>query len=507
LLGISSGVSLIVSVYNGNKWAQIISFILCLTLSSAILQANVVKNDIIVSFYFIVFLYYLIKIAYVKYSFYSLVFLALGISFSLLTKLTVLPFIIVFVFYFLFKIFREYKIQKILFFILIIGSIFLITNGPYYYRNYSYFNNILGNTVYKEDRSIVDEMRGKSQINIFIRAASVISKYIGWQFSTSFKLINRNNEILIEKFHSKILKIDINETNHGSYKLLVRNYQEDVANNLAYSILFCFSLFLFYKKRALHKGILEILFLCIISFILFVFLFPVWDPGRSRYLLPLFFATIIFSSILISGLKSVYVKATIYLFLLAGFINVSLCTYRPLFNFYYFNNHIKLILETIPNRFSDTALIDSLVATDYNCPITKGYIKENNKWVIKNNNNTTDKKCIFQYLKSQGIISTLKYFDREKSYLANDPQFYAMIDTIKRYNFKKIALFTSPDFLEYSLWVKLNAFKLKYKIRSLTDKSFSDYDCIIVFEKDASNLDWYNSKRLKFGKLTLLKSI
>ena len=129
-------------------------------------------------------------------------------------------------------------------------------------------------------------------------------------------------KLFIAKLHLKILKIDINETNHGSYKLLTRNYQEDVANNFAYSILFCFSLLLFYKRRAIYKSLLEILFLCIISFILFVFLFPVWDPARGRYLLPLFFTTIVFSSIIISGLNSISVKSTIYLFLLAGFINL-----------------------------------------------------------------------------------------------------------------------------------------------------------------------------------------
>ena len=150
LIGISSGVSLIVSIYNGNKWAQIISFILCLTLSSAILQANVVKNDLIVSFYFIAFIYYLIRITYIRYSLYSIFYLAFGISFSLLTKLTVLPYIMVFVLYFSYKIFRRYRIQRLFYLFLIIGSTFLITNGPYYYRNYSYYNNILGNADIKK---------------------------------------------------------------------------------------------------------------------------------------------------------------------------------------------------------------------------------------------------------------------------------------------------------------------------------------------------------------------
>lgn len=503
LVGIASGVSLITSLFCQKRTAQLISFIVSLTLSSAILQSNVTKNDLIVSFYFIAFVYYGYKITSGSMNLNSLLFFSAGLSFSMLTKLSVLPFIMVFFVYFLIITLRRYEPVKILYAAITVLVLFLFTNGPYYIRNYTYYNNLFGNTEYKADRDVVDEMKGKSDAGIIRKSASVVSKYIGWQFSTPFRSWNRYNEILIEKFHSKVLKLDINETSHAEYKLLTLNFQEDIANNLLYNIVLVISVIIAFIKKQVLTRQSGLLMLCLASFILFTLVFPVWDTARGRYLLPLFFVSIVFSSIMLSFLNDFIIKTGIYIFIFAGFINLAMCSGRPLLNIKYLNNHIKSALKILPNRLSNTFLIDSLVINDQGCPITVAYNKENEKWTLKPTVPEDDKMLVYRYLRDNGIYHSGKYFDRKNSYLVNDPKFYSLLDTIKSHNLKKIALFTSPDFLEYTLWVKLKVDKGEYKIRSIKDKLFTDYDCIIVFEKE-TDLNIVNEFNvLDFGKYKL----
>ncbi|RCH55485.1 hypothetical protein DJ568_06215 [Mucilaginibacter hurinus] len=272
-----------------NRWYQILSVVVCITIPEFLLQASSTQNDIVVSFFLLTscfFGYKAIQENSLKYYCFTgtaaaLALVSKGTAYIYLAPVLLLLAIIVLTNY--------YKTRQLthLVFALAIPAFIIAFTAPGYYRNYQLTGNILG--VDKEESQHYANQRMSPVLllsNIVKNGALHTGiKYTGYLAAAT--------DTVLHKIH-KAVEVDINDpaVNYRNipYSTHTLATQEDSAPNLYHLILISGCVIVLikntYKRRLpLIVGILfTILFIQLIVFCGYL----KWQPWHSRLHLPMF---------------------------------------------------------------------------------------------------------------------------------------------------------------------------------------------------------------------------
>jgi len=336
MLGSLICVSLIAKYFGAKIRGQVFAVAVCATIPMGILQSTSTQTDYIAGFWFINFVYWILKAQ--KSEKWRDVLLAAGaLGLSLLTKQTI--YIIAVPFVFLFAIFvikkRKLKFWSQAF---VIGFIVILCNGTQFTRNYKICGNVFGNDPAVCPKVVNEEFS-------FSTLVSGLSKNIGLHLATDNKRINDKVIESIVEIH-KVLGINIDNPkltfNAWVNKYKIRKiYDEDYDGNPCCFILFCILFLLLvaigvisrYKHSNKNSGFGFLMLyglIIIISFILLSFIIK-WMPFNSRLQLPIFLLTAPFIGVLLEKISIPFLgEFIIVIFFYCAYPYVVKNSIRPL---------------------------------------------------------------------------------------------------------------------------------------------------------------------------------
>jgi hypothetical protein len=317
MLGCLIVVSLIAKKFSPSIKCQLFSIIFCGTIPMLILQASSTQYDLEMAFFVISFVYFIdefINHPTLMHSFLAGASLGLAIYTKPIAYIYLIPFIFIFIICLLKKFdFTELKKSFIFWIsrIFLLPLTFFVLCSLYYYRNYEYFGNIMGDPagLVTFDFSIIRLIK-----NIFL------------DLSIHFQLINPFNYEL-----SQIVVTTINNINDffipmsnsvEKFLIPVLNFNEDITGNAIHLILILFTLLLiiiFIAKRDIKNNyVIQYTFGVVISFVLFCLFFN-YSVYNIRYQLALF----IISAPLVGYILSNYINKRIIYLILALLLVIS----------------------------------------------------------------------------------------------------------------------------------------------------------------------------------------
>lgn len=287
------------------KWV-IIAIVLIVTIPEVILQASGTFNDIIVSYFILLSVYYGIKVIKEK-EISNFIYFGLSSGFAILSKGTsyvyLFPIFFIYGFSLLMILIRKRQYVSLLYSLLIVISI-LMVNLPHYARNYNLNENILGITDFQTPHKDFNE---KVTLPLFF---SNFIKNIGLHIGPY--PFNKISEKIIYKIHNW-LHIDINDQSTNVFGLRyyrspnIPNNEVDASNPIHIFLIFLSFLAIIYgllKKRV----VLEIrlyTFMILLHIILFCIIFK-WTPWSTRLHTPLFILSVPLICFAFSKSKALY---------------------------------------------------------------------------------------------------------------------------------------------------------------------------------------------------------
>jgi hypothetical protein len=237
-------------------------------------------------FFILCFIYFIDKFANhpsFTYSFLAGTSLGLAIYTKPVAYVYIIPFIVIFIVCMV-KKFDFTNLKKSLMFwftrTLLIPTTFLIINLPYFYRNYEYFGNALGDS--------------KGLVTIEFSLLKLLTNFF-WNLSEHLQFIypiNADISTLINAIVSSIDNIfSVNSNIFGTFMIPVLNFSEDNTGNALHLILILITLliiFIFTIRKKLQNAYMNLyIFAIVLSFILFCMFFN-YNVYNIRYQLPLF---------------------------------------------------------------------------------------------------------------------------------------------------------------------------------------------------------------------------
>lgn len=274
-------VSLTTKHFGGNLRTQIFASFIAATIPMGIMQSSSSQDDYIVSFFLISYLYFSLRFKSWKKSKIYLLFSGISLGLAFLTKQTAYIFAFPFFFWFLWIWIEKFGIKKTLQIGLIIITLTLSINAPFYYRNY----NLTNWPIFSGINYYINEPVGiQSLISGTLKNSSL-------HLITPFREVNYATYFMIEKTHT-LFNIPLQKRGFISmpYDFRINRMRaiEYYAPNLIHFIFIWITLAILLKNRKKQQK-LEILYALsvIAGFILFS-TFIRWQPSLSRLHLPLF---------------------------------------------------------------------------------------------------------------------------------------------------------------------------------------------------------------------------
>lgn len=279
-LNIAITISLILKKWNVDYKNQLLGIILFLTLPIAILESTTTQNDLFLSQFVIICVYFIFNY---KDSSWNTLFIFTSLGLAILTKATSFIFILPFLIYFIYSLIKSNEIIRRLKYLILGGLISISINFCFFQRNIDLYGDPMG---MKEGKFLSNQTLGiKETISNAIRN-------ISWQLSGQRFFIK--NETILEatkKIHG-LLNIDINSPNTtfgDSFYLCINNMitSEDYASNPFHlSLIFlCIILYMIFAKKANSQFAF---ILCTIASFLFFCFYLKWQPYHSRLLSTVF---------------------------------------------------------------------------------------------------------------------------------------------------------------------------------------------------------------------------
>ena len=282
MIGCLIGVSLIAKQLGGSFQGQVLSVVVAATIPTGILQASTTKNDYVLSFWLVCFVYYIVLTLTKKNNEIYILRISFSLALAILTKGT--AYIYAFSFLLWFTIFEIKKFNRGLFkYILTIGGVVIVLNAGHYMRNFDLFGSPISTFPQKYTNDVFSIPTFISNVIKNAALHMVIPLDIGF---------NHMIEGVVYKLHT-ILGVDINDPRltwlGTKFSMQGIPTFEDTAGNPVHFWLILFTVTLYIAKYNLRKQKYSLSYLIALlsSFLLFCFLLK-WQPWHSRLHLPIF---------------------------------------------------------------------------------------------------------------------------------------------------------------------------------------------------------------------------
>jgi hypothetical protein len=437
-------------------------------------QSTTTQTDLLASFYFLCFIYYLIKLNdSVTNTKANIIVIAFSFSLGILTKYTVALFAFPIIIYQLIIFLKEKKYNEIKLSAIYLFLFLFFILVPFLTRNYYFLGTLTGDNIFDASMS--------NAVFNFKNMASNSIKHIIDFISIP---VNSYNEILLlisNKLHTLIgVSVDEPGNNWSRSKFVVNNYlNEDTAGSLLHFI-FIFISFIFIYNSNYKKNYFFIILYFLISFLLFSFVFR-YSPWNNRLFLPLQLLLIIFSSYLFHT----YTKKRNFLFILNIFM-----LFLAMFPVYF--NRAKPILGNPfyvrrQITYSPKGELDSLILNSNpslgNINLLYYYNLINSNYILKTNLTNKQLKTLFLFEDSIGIFDADKKTVFQKTELENffteNPSVQKNIELLfvkLPKNKNRIDLRTEYDSYEYLIWLySKKYFNNKFYIGSSENVGYKSY--------------------------------
>lgn len=347
MLGCLILVSLIAKKFSSSVKCQLFSVIICGTIPMLIVQASSTQYELLIAFFVLSFIYFIDKFVNdPNWMYSSLAGASLGLA--IYTKpiayLYIIPFFIVFILCILKKFdFSQFKKSFIFWIVRIFPMIVAILTlcTPYFYRNYKYFGNLLGDPV--------------GLVTIEFSIPKLIANLL-WNLGVHLQFFNPFNyeissfiDSIIKNF-TNLLNVDLNSIyTVTTFLIPVLNFNEDRTGSALHLLIISLTIVVFLiiivQKKLQNKYINLYIFSIIFSFVIFCLFFN-YNIYNIRYQLPLFIISAPLVGYLFSGWSN---KKLAYLVLLLLLISstpwVLLNETKPVIGY----NSFQPIYPTINN--------------------------------------------------------------------------------------------------------------------------------------------------------------
>ena len=452
-IGVLCTASLLMKILNLNYKGQIFCVIMMISLPMGIFQATTTQSDLIAAFFFLTSIYFGILLLKNKENKKTTLFFFLSsILIGTLVKYTILVFLVPYLFLFIIFLITNRKNELVY----IIGYgilLFTVLYLPFLFRNIYYFNSILGENI--TTSSIRNE-----HVNIFTMLSNSI-KNIADFISIPIDIYNNQLNKIIIYIHNYIgISLNDNGSNFNNMSFEIRNeLNEDTSGSILHAIIILFSYLSYFFNRKIKetKNIKFILFLPVVSFLLYSTLFR-WQPWGNRLILPITFSFILSSAYLIyiSFENSKFLNHMMILLILFSCLPVYFNKNKPILEnpYYIIRNVMK-----IPKKNFNPEFVEGLPHNIKN-NILENYTLINSKYFLNNSISTMKKKKLYFLQDSLNLFYLEKGSIFEKNriekYFASNPNEYKK--QMKLFSFSinnKINLKSTNDSYEYPLWVIL----------------------------------------------------
>jgi hypothetical protein len=286
LLGSTVGVSLIAKELGASLIGQMLSSVVCVTTPMAILQASTTQTDLNVSFWLVCFTYNFLLITHQKANLRTVSEAGVSLGLALLTKPTAYIYPIPFCLMLAFQLIQQFK-WKAWQPISMLFGLALLLNLAQGWRNWTVFNTPLG---------ITGEVT-KNHLLTIPALISNFSRHLSLHTATISSTLNHWIEQSIYLLH-QIIGLDVNDSRttfpFTAFRVLATSKEqpiflhEDISGNPIHLLLIVVCLLLYFRKRSLHRKVLILYILILISAFSCFSLLIAWQPWASRLHLPIF---------------------------------------------------------------------------------------------------------------------------------------------------------------------------------------------------------------------------
>jgi hypothetical protein len=499
--------TLIFSILKIGLKGQFFLLLALLSLPMMLFQATTTQTDLLASFFFLSFIFFVLLIIQTKDNFKTnFIYLVLSLTLGILTKYHIAILTAPIVTYLLFNLIKKKNNKNTIFAFLISCLTIAIILAPLFVRNIYFFGSITGKDLFDEKATI---------INSTISLQNMLSNNLKHIVDFISIPINGYNNLLISVNHSLHNLIGVSENmpdnNWAGESFTVNNYlNEDTAGSIIHTLLIILSIILVFNSK--HKTKLLLLFAyCFIAFSLYGLLFR-YTPFDIRLLLPVLILLIIISTYIIyTSITNKYIlNGMMLLFLIISIFPVYFNRAKPIIGNPFY---LRRVLTSSPKGDIDITTL-ALLPTSKKDEILNNYILKNSNYTLKKDLTKEQRKSLFKLQDSIGLFDFDKKTIFQKSsldnYFTQNPVIQKNLDTlfnnISSTNTTKNSINEKPIFIdlktefdsyEYLIWVYAKAkFKTGFYIGNSDSLKYCSYSKNIIdpnlynIEVDDKNKNW-----------------
>ncbi|MBC8430367.1 MAG: glycosyltransferase family 39 protein, partial [Desulfobacterales bacterium] len=286
MIGSIIGVSLIAKQLGAFSRGQIFTAVLSIPFPLAILEATSTKNDYVVSFWLVCFIYFLMVMKK-RISFPYLLGAGCSLGLAILSKGTAYIFAFPFLIWCCFGVFKKSRAQ-FLKYVLVIAIVVISMNFGHYLRNFNLYGNPLGPG--QESPTMNGSHKYTNDAFSIATVTSNVIRNLALYAGTPYVFINEIIEDGAYSLHN-LLGIDANDTRTtwSGTEFHIGKHSNDSGVNLVYIILIIVSITFWlcstnkyeFKSKYLGRYVITLM----IASLLFCFVLK-WQPWHSRLHLP-----------------------------------------------------------------------------------------------------------------------------------------------------------------------------------------------------------------------------
>lgn len=491
-IGILSIATLIFKQIGVDYKGQLFLVFSLISMPLMIFQSTTTQTDLLASFFYLSFIYFLLLIYQKEVSYKeNLILLATCFCLGVLTKFHLALYFIPLVLFFVYLLFSQNK-RYISFTIStsILIAVFLL--APLFIKNYYFLGSFTGKDIFDADQTIV---------NKDLRVLNMFSNNLKHFFDFISLPINSYNNILysINYYLHQLMGVseDLPSNNwSGSPFIILNHLDEDTAGSLLHMVLIL-SVFIFAWFNKYRKNIFYLFGYTVLAISTYGLFFK-YSSFDIRLLLPVILLQIMLAVYLI---QNIITSSYLYNFLMISFCVIAI---MPV----YFNKakpiianplQLRRVMLNIPKGEIDSNYYRLIPAEKRN-EVLANYSFMKGKYIL---NEKIDKKTKFKLYQLQDSLGFFEFdkktvFQKSKleNYFGQQPFLKANIDQLFQdipTNKNKMNIHTEFDSFEYLIWVyaknKYDSFYIgsqnntRYKSYPMNVKTDSFYDIQIV-DKD-----------------------